>query len=168
MKLGGPGGISFRRKAAASDQIEAHVIDWLAEQAASPGHGNVADSIAGELSDGIASKVLPLNANAGSQRELRKKLINHFFCYAAGKCRCEHRRGAYASYRAQRRAAGRDQPRRIRSVETDGHVPRWWFRQHIWLPAVEAAQLPAAVKLHGLRHAHGSWLGWGSGPAGSQ
>ncbi len=49
MELGGPGGISFRRKAAASDQIKAHVIDWLAEQAASPGHGNVADSIAGEL-----------------------------------------------------------------------------------------------------------------------
>jgi len=78
--------------------------------------------------------------------------------YAAGKCRCEHCRGAYASYRAQRRAAGRDQPRRIRSVETDGHVPRGSFRQHIWLPAVEAAQLPAAVKVHGLRHAHASWL----------
>src|SRR6266851_3862162 len=78
--------------------------------------------------------------------------------YAAGKCRCGHCRGAYASYRAQRRAAGRDQPRRIRSVETDGHVPRWWFRQHSWLPAVEAAQLPAAIKVHGLRHAHASWL----------
>jgi hypothetical protein len=62
--------------------------------------------------------------------------------YAAGRCRCEHCRGAYASYRAQRRAAGRDQPRRPRVVQTDGHIPRWWFRLHIWLPAAEAAQLP--------------------------
>jgi integrase len=56
--------------------------------------------------------------------------------YSAGKCRCEHCRGAYASYRAQRRAAGQDQPRGRRAVETDGHIPRWWFRTHVWLPAV--------------------------------
>jgi site-specific recombinase XerD len=43
-------------------------------------------------------------------------------------------------------------------VETDGHIPRWWFRTHIWLPAVEAADLPITVKVHGLRHAHASWL----------
>ncbi len=78
--------------------------------------------------------------------------------YSAGKCRCEHCRGAYASYRAQRRAAGRDQPRRVRAVETDGHIPRWWFRHHVWLPAVEAAGLPAPARVHGLRHAHASWL----------
>jgi hypothetical protein len=76
--------------------------------------------------------------------------------YAAGRCRCEHCRGAYASYRAQRRAAGRDQPRRPRVVQTDGHIPRWWFRLHIWLPAAEAAELPAPAKVHGLRHAHAS------------
>jgi integrase len=78
--------------------------------------------------------------------------------YAAGKCRCEHCRGAYASYRARRRAAGQDQPRGRRTVETDGHIPRWWFRTHVWLPAVEAADLPITVKVHGLRHAHASWL----------
>jgi integrase len=78
--------------------------------------------------------------------------------YSAGKCRCEHCRGAYATYRAQRRAAGTDQPRGRRSVETDGHIPRWWFRTHVWLPAVEAAGLPAPVNVHGLRHAHASWL----------
>lgn len=77
--------------------------------------------------------------------------------YAAGRCRCEHCRGAYASYWAQRRA-GRDQPRRPRVVQTDGHIPRWWFRLHIWLPAAEAAQLPTPARVHGLRHAHGSWL----------
>ena len=78
--------------------------------------------------------------------------------YSAGKCRCEHCRGAYASYRARRRAAGQDQPRGHRTVETDGHIPRWWFRTHVWLPAVEAAGLPITVKVHGLRHAHASWL----------
>ena len=71
--------------------------------------------------------------------------------YAAGRCRCEHCRGAYASYRAQRRAAGRDQPRRPRVVQTDGHIPRGWFRLHIWLPAAEAAQLPTPARVHGLR-----------------
>ncbi|HYB87714.1 MAG TPA: tyrosine-type recombinase/integrase [Streptosporangiaceae bacterium] len=78
--------------------------------------------------------------------------------YAAGRCRCEHCRGAYASYRAQRRAAGRDQPRHPRVAQTDGHIPRWWFRLRIWLPAVEAAQLPTSTTVHGLRHAHASWL----------
>ena len=78
--------------------------------------------------------------------------------YSAGKCRCAHCRKAYASYRAQRRAAGQDQPRRLRAVETDGHIPRWWFRMHIWLPAVEAVKPPMSAKVHGLRHAHASWL----------
>ena len=78
--------------------------------------------------------------------------------YSAGKCRCEHCRGAYATYRAQRRAAGNDQPRGRRTVTTDGHIPRWWFRTHVWLPAVEAADLSISVRVHGLRHAHASWL----------
>ncbi len=78
--------------------------------------------------------------------------------YSAGKCRCEHCRGCYASYRAQRRAAGQDQPRGTRMVVTDGHIPRWWFRTHVWLPAVEAADIPFSVTVHGLRAAHASWL----------
>ena len=88
--------------------------------------------------------------------------------YSAGKCRCEHCRGVYASYRAQRRAAGQDQPRGIRTVETDGHIPRWWFRAHVWLPAVEAAGMPWSVTVHGLRHAHASRFGGGSGPGSGQ
>lgn len=83
--------------------------------------------------------------------------------YTAGKRRCEHCRGAYASYRARRRAGGQDQPRGHRTVETDGHIPRWWFRTHVWLPAVEAADLPITVKVHGLRHAHASCQFRGSG-----
>lgn len=82
--------------------------------------------------------------------------------YSAGKCRCEHCRGAYASYRAQRRAAGQDGPRSRRTVVTDGHIPRWWFRTHVWLPAVEAGGLPQSVNVHGLRHAHASWLAGGA------
>jgi integrase len=78
--------------------------------------------------------------------------------YSAGKCRCEHCRGAYATYRAQRRAAGQDRPRGRRTVETDGHIPRWWFRTHVWLPAMETADLPVSANVHGLRHAHASWL----------
>jgi integrase len=78
--------------------------------------------------------------------------------YSAGKCRCEHCRGAYATYRAQRRASGQDQPRGTRTVDTDGHIPRWWFRTHVWLPAVEAAKIPVSTTMQGLRHAHASWL----------
>ena len=78
--------------------------------------------------------------------------------YSAGKCRCEHCRGAYATYRAQRRAAGQDRPRGRRTVETDGHIPRWWFRTHVWLPAMETADVPVSANVHGLRHAHASWL----------
>ncbi len=78
--------------------------------------------------------------------------------YSAGKCRCEYCRGAYATYRAQRRAAGQDRPRGRRTVETDGHIPRWWFRTHVWLPAMETADLPVSANVHGLRHAHASWL----------
>ena len=78
--------------------------------------------------------------------------------YSAGRCRCEHCRGAYAGYRAHRRVAGKDQPRVRRAVVTDGHIPRWWFRAHVWQPAIEASGLPQSVTVHGLRHAHASWL----------
>jgi hypothetical protein len=45
--------------------------------------------------------------------------------YAAAKCRCERCRAAYASYRAQRRAEGKDNPRklRIRHADDEGISP---------------------------------------------
>ena len=98
---------------------------------------------------------LGLTSSDGSSRRYRHGTLS---AYAAGRCRCEHCRGTYASYRAQRRAAGQDQPRRPRVVQADEHIPRWWFRLHIWLPAAEAAQLPTPARVHGLRHAHASWL----------
>ncbi|WP_106398884.1 tyrosine-type recombinase/integrase [Actinocorallia populi] len=78
--------------------------------------------------------------------------------YSAGKCRCPHCRSAYATYRAQRRSTGKDNPRNLRSWNTDGHIPRRWFRDHIWRPALTASGLEFKVKMHDLRHAHASWL----------
>ena len=79
--------------------------------------------------------------------------------YSMGGCRCDRCRGAYATYRAHRRAAGKDSPRNSgRSIDTDGHLPRRWFREHIWLPAIKGADLKIHVRPHDLRHAHASWL----------
>jgi site-specific recombinase XerD len=78
--------------------------------------------------------------------------------YSGGNCHCQHCRDAYAKYRADRRAAGTDHPRRLRTINTDGHIPRDWFRQQIWTPALTQANLGFHVRLHDLRHAHASWL----------
>jgi integrase len=78
--------------------------------------------------------------------------------YSAGKCHCEHCRAAYAIYRAQRRTSGADSPRRPRVVDTDGHIPRDWFRVHIWNPALASANLSIHVQFKFLRHAHASWV----------
>lgn len=79
--------------------------------------------------------------------------------YSMGGCHCEHCRSAYATYRAERRAVGKDNPRNPRRpVNTEGHIPRRWFREHIWRPAVAAADVKIHVRPHDLRHAHASWL----------
>ena len=77
--------------------------------------------------------------------------------YNAAKCRCDHCRGAYATYRASRRAAGRDNPRALRARDTDGHIPADWFRHQVWYPTRDAVGL-AGLRVHDLRHAHASWL----------
>ena len=79
--------------------------------------------------------------------------------YNMAPCKCQYCRRAYAEYRAARRAAGRDSPRTPRrALDTDGHIPRRWFRGGVWLPALERADLPIKVRPHDLRHAHASWL----------
>jgi integrase len=78
--------------------------------------------------------------------------------YTAGRCRCDHCRAAYATYRSKRRADGKDNPRRPRTRETDGHISRDWFRRAIWTPACVAAGLSFTPTMRDLRHAHASWL----------
>ena len=78
--------------------------------------------------------------------------------YNAGKCRCQHCKDAAAIYRAQRRAAGKDSPRRPRTVDTDGHISRDWFRMKVWRPALKRAGITFNVRAQDLRHAHASWL----------
>ena len=78
--------------------------------------------------------------------------------YNAGPCRCGHCKAAVAAYRARRRASGKDEPRPPRIIDTDGHIPRRWFREHVWAPALKAADLGIRVRVHDLRHAHASWL----------
>jgi hypothetical protein len=68
--------------------------------------------------------------------------------YNAGKCRCSTCRDAFAIYRAERRAAQRDEPRRLRTVDTDGHIPRDWFRLNVWQSALEKANIPFRVRPH--------------------
>ncbi|HEY3684751.1 MAG TPA: site-specific integrase [Streptosporangiaceae bacterium] len=78
--------------------------------------------------------------------------------YTLGTCKCDHCRGAYARYRAERRAAGKDDPRSKRLRDTDGHIPNDWWRKQIWKPALEAAGIPTSIRFHDLRHSHASWL----------
>lgn len=78
--------------------------------------------------------------------------------YCVGGCRCVHCKAAIAAYRAARRAAGEDQPRRPRVVDTDGHIGGDWFRANIWAKALNRAELGFHLTPHGLRHAHASWL----------
>lgn len=78
--------------------------------------------------------------------------------YSMGRCRCGHCRAVYAHYRAVRRAAGKDHPRSGRRLDTDGHIPRDWFRQQIWDPAVRDAGVDRRVRVRDLRHAHASWV----------
>lgn len=78
--------------------------------------------------------------------------------YVAGKCRCAHCRGAFAAYRAKRRSEGKDRPRQGRTWDTDGHIPRRWFREQILKPSLTQAQLEIDIVMQALRHAHASWL----------
>jgi integrase len=64
-----------------------------------------------ELPQAPATRVLAEPATLGFTRPNaagRRYRHGSLSAYSAGKCRCEHCRKAYASYRAQRRAAGQD------------------------------------------------------------
>ena len=50
-----------------------------------------------------------------------------------------HCKNAFAQYRARRRAVGKDDPAPATTRDTDGHIPRDWFRNQIWRPALAEA-----------------------------
>jgi integrase len=82
--------------------------------------------------------------------------------YSLGACHCQWCRHAYASYRAKRRAAGKDR-RPAKDTKagrnlTD-HLPRDWFRNNMWTPALKTAGLTSRkIVFHDLRHTHATWL----------
>jgi integrase len=78
--------------------------------------------------------------------------------YNAGKCRCPYCRGAFANYRAKRRAETGSSPRPVRPADSDEHMGRNWFRRMVWRPACQSAGLPDLPHFHDLRHSHASWL----------
>jgi integrase len=80
--------------------------------------------------------------------------------YNAGVCRCRHCTDAITAYRAARRADGKDSPRkpRLLTVDSDGHIPRDWFRTRVWKVACASSKLSVKVAVRDLRHAHASWL----------
>jgi integrase len=81
--------------------------------------------------------------------------------YANHDCRCSQCRGAYARYRATRRAAGKDRPP-VPYAEPDPHLSRHWFRKQIWNPATTTAGLTHRLRIHDLRHTNASWMIAGS------
>lgn len=100
---------------------------------------------------------LGLTEPNGAGRQYRHGTLS---AYTAGKCRCAHCRSAFAAYRSQRRADGKDTPRRprVRDIDVDGHIPRDWWRNNVWLPACDAAKLDPRPTMKDLRHSHASWL----------
>jgi integrase len=80
--------------------------------------------------------------------------------YGLGRCRCEHCRLAVALYRAERRRNGKDRPavERGQAAEAgDLHINAGTFRTSVLQPAFRAAGVEGGT-MHGLRHAHASWL----------
>lgn len=73
-------------------------------------------------------------------------------------CRCAGCRHSYAQYRQRRRDHGKDQPRTKRTRDTDGHLPRDWFRIQIWYPALAHAGIARHIRVHDLRHTNASWM----------
>jgi integrase len=145
-----------------ADQLQAHI----AEHELAPDDLLFTPTLLSPAGDSSPLQVVPeqfdlgLTAPNAAGRQYRHGTLTG---YNPGGCKCEHCRGAYATYRARRRASGKDahpapRTRRSRTLTTDGHIPRSWFRVQIWKPALDAAGIGIRVRTHDLRHAHASWL----------
>ena len=79
--------------------------------------------------------------------------------YGLGRCRCEHCRHAVALYRAERRRTGKDRPTNgpVAMMVADPHINASTFRTRVLQPALRTAGVEGGT-MHGLRHAHASWL----------
>jgi integrase len=109
----------------------------------------------------IRLRVVPDPESLGrTEKNAKGRTYKHgtISAYNAAPCRCEYCRGAYALYRAKRRAGGKDDPRKPRVYDDDPHISRAWFARTVWKPGLTAAKLGITVRVHDLRHAHASWL----------
>jgi integrase len=140
-----------------SAQITAKLVAHI--QACSLGRDDLLFSYRAPEAPRTKRRVTPTEPPGMTDPDSKGRRYRHgtLTAYNVAKCRCDHCRGAYASYRAARRAAGKDDPRVLRVRETDGHIPADWFRRQVWYPARDAAGL-AGLRVHDLRHAHASWL----------
>lgn len=142
--------------------LSAHVLHLLREHAAKLNDEDLLFEVG--QPEGPRRKrprVLPDPAILGlTEPNAKRKQYQHgtITTYSMAPCRCRHCKDAYAAYRAERRAAGKDKPRALKTLDTDGHIPRAWFRHTVWLPALKAAGIVIKVRTHDLRHAHASWL----------
>jgi integrase len=141
--------------------LSSHIRDLLAAHTA----GKAPEELLFTARPRIHSRPRPdVPSDADSLGESSRNAAGHTYRhgtlsgYSSGGCRCAHCRGAYATYRAERRANGIDKSRGIREFKTDGHISRAWFRRQIWQPALTQAGLGFHVRVHDLRHAHASWL----------
>ena len=159
-RLGDPGrgrwGELYRRLQLTS-QIVAKLQAYVCERGLSNG-----DLVFAMPERGAVLKMLPNPARLGyTQPNAAGRTYRHgtLSAYTAGRCRCEHCRSAFAQYRRQRRAAGMDDPRTPRVRDTDGHIPRDWFRNQVWRPALAAAGVAGCVRTTcAMRTPHGCLL----------
>lgn len=84
--------------------------------------------------------------------------------YTAGRCTCDWCRRAFAIYRRQRRAKGKDlHPQRAARPLAMGenltdHCSAPWFRDQVWKPALKKAGIHRRVVPYDLRHTHATLL----------
>jgi len=81
--------LSIRRKAAATDQVKADIIDWIAVVIEADSPDALTESIAETLGNHLANHVMPqMDAEADDRRKLRKTAADHFCCELLAQLAC--------------------------------------------------------------------------------